>query len=542
MKKIIYLNSIYIFIFLSNSSLLSAQLTVPFKVRYQSYVKGDMTVIANNIVNRRDYNNGPEIPYYNHTSSANLNDEFNMEYVDIDDDDETFSSSSAELFLDNQHPKKILYAGLYWAATYKYTSGIEKKEGKFEAVDATRENFNTIKIKFPNQEKYSDLTGQIIYDGFANKELKEFSPYVVYADITSYLTDLTSVAGVYTVANIRATQGTINGGVAAGWTLFIVYEDQSMTAKYISTYDGFASISNNSTDITFDGFQSLPKGNVKAKLACASLEGDTNLIGDQLLFKSSENKDFTPLYNAVRRADNFFDSSITIENKNFANRFPDSKNTLGFDTCLMTIPNPNNSIINNNCTESTLRLNSNGDRYFMFFSAFGIEVANPDGTYEIATENSIVSTIHNKNKSNIVLNTEVKFVPANNLLISDSQKNGTTLSFENKENMLSNKTKQKIEIQVLNINNQPKGYYLVANIFSIKTNALVFENFLISKGFNAKSFMNPMTKYTYVYLEKLDSEQDAVALYLSQINDTYKDKIWILSLNNNSLTLTDNDN
>ncbi|MBC7524473.1 MAG: hypothetical protein H7239_08560 [Flavobacterium sp.] len=542
MKTNLHLKSFAILLFVANNIVCFAQLAVPFKIRYQSFVKGNMTVIANNIVNRKDYNNGTQIPYYNHTNSALLNDEFNMEYIDIDDDDETFSSSSAELFLDNQHPKKILYAGLYWAATYKYTSGIERKEGKFEPTDATRENFKEIKIKFPNQEKYTDITGQIIFDGLNNKELKEFSPYVVYADVTNYLNNFSTVTGVYTVANIKATQGTISGGVAGGWTLFIVYQDDSLSSKYITSFDGFAGASNNATDVTFSGFQALPEGNVKAKIACASLEGDSNLIGDQLLFKSSENKNFTPLTNSIRKADNFFDSSITIENKNFPNRFPDSKNTLGYDTCLMTIPNPNNTIISNNNKESTLRISSNGDRYFMFFSAFEIEVANPDGTYEITTEKPIASNTLSHKSTNTILNTDIKFVPANSLLIADSQKNIATLTYENKEQQLASKSKQKIEIQVLNTNSQPKGYYLVANVFLDKNNALIFENLLISKGFNAKSFLNPMTKYTYVYLDKLDSEQDAVALYLSQLNDTYKEKIWILSVNKNTLTLTDNDN
>ena len=62
------------------------QLPVPFKVRYQSYVKGDMTVIANNTVNRKDFGNNPNIPYMNATKTAKLNDEFEMFYIDVDSD------------------------------------------------------------------------------------------------------------------------------------------------------------------------------------------------------------------------------------------------------------------------------------------------------------------------------------------------------------------------------------------------------------------------------------------------------------------------
>lgn len=72
-----------------------------------------MTVIANNIVNRIDYDNSPNDPYYNHTNYAKLNDEFTMKYIDIDDDETTFSSNNAELYFENPSQKKILYAGLY---------------------------------------------------------------------------------------------------------------------------------------------------------------------------------------------------------------------------------------------------------------------------------------------------------------------------------------------------------------------------------------------------------------------------------------------
>src|SRR6478672_13235846 len=120
----------------------SSQLNVPFKMRYQSFVKGDMMVIANNITNRVQYNTGSEIPYYNHTNRALLNDEFTMDYIDIDNDESTFSSSSAELFFNEDSNKKILYAGLYWSATYKYNSGYQKNETRFVAEDGSREAFN----------------------------------------------------------------------------------------------------------------------------------------------------------------------------------------------------------------------------------------------------------------------------------------------------------------------------------------------------------------------------------------------------------------
>ena len=85
-------------------------------------------MIANNIVNRVDYNNDSNSPHDSRAYQGELNDEFMMLYTDIDNDKSTFSSSSADLYLNNPLNKKIVYAGLYWSATYLYNSGISKKK------------------------------------------------------------------------------------------------------------------------------------------------------------------------------------------------------------------------------------------------------------------------------------------------------------------------------------------------------------------------------------------------------------------------------
>jgi hypothetical protein len=526
-----------------------AQLSVPFKMRYQGFVKGDMSVIANNNTNRIDYNNAANIPYYNHTSSAKLNDEFEIQYIDIDEDESTFSSSSAELVFDNNTTKKIVYAGLYWSATYKYNSGYQKKIGKFVSDDEIRSFFNTIKIKLPNAENYTSITGQTIYDGINDKELKDFAPYVVYADVTSLIQELNNPAGVYTVANIRATQGQLSGGVASGWTLFLVYEDDQMSEKFITSYDGFAGVADKLTDISFTGFQTPSQGIVKAKIACAALEGDNNMIGDQLMFNATANvKDYLALTNPIRKASNFFNSSITVENKYFTNRFPDSKNTLGYDTCLMTIPNPNNTIIGNNVKEASLRLKSAGDRYFMFFTAFNVEVTVPK-TNPVVQNNQLIKATSgaSKNKTNSS-NALVKELPAGIEMVADASKTYSSSSSKNlalKKQVLSADKKikysEQVEIRTLSVSNQESGYYIVANVFSNPENAKNFIAFLDLKGIKAFYFVNKVNNYRYVYLAKTTDEDEAIALYLNKLDNTYEDRIWILSVNNINKAITSYD-
>jgi hypothetical protein len=377
-----------------------AQLAAPFKIRHQGYVTGDMTMIANNIVNRVDYNNDANSPHDNRAYQGELNDEYMMLYTDIDNDKSTFSSSSADLYLNNPLNKKIVYAGLYWSATYLYNSGVSKGVDKYKAVDAKREPFSPIKIKLPNQKEYTTLGGELIFDGVNEPKFKESAPYAMYADITQMVKNLKDPTGTYTVANIKATQGKLSGGVAAGWSMFFVYEDVDMPGKFITTYDGFAGVTDKPTEINFSGFQTLPMGEVKARIACAALEGDLNLKGDQIQFKAAENNEFTQLQSPLRDRANIFNSSITIDDKFFDARVPASKNTLGYDSFIMNINNFDNSVLGNNTTDATVKLKTTGDRYFVFFNAFDVEVVKPKDL--VKNEEPIVI------KTEIIAPTEIK--------------------------------------------------------------------------------------------------------------------------------------
>jgi gliding motility-associated-like protein len=360
--------------------IVQAQVAVPFTVRYEENLKGDMTLISNNIVNRQSTTGGPNVPYNLLGAASEFNDNLNMQYIDVDTDASTFSSSSATLGLPASGCSKIVYAGLYWSATYRFNNGYSTSPGDGDNIRTN--DFNQVRIKLPGSTTYQNVTGQLIFDGFTNPAFIANSPYACYADITSLVNGLANPEGEYTVANIRATQGFLNGGgVSGGWTIFFVYENPTMTGKLITAYDGFAGVraTIGQTDINFTGFNSLPAPfPVRAKLASAALEGDNRITGDQLLFKAASNATFTPLSNTLNVANNFFNSRLTLNNLDFTTRVPNSLNTLGYDGDLITIANPLNSIIPNNETAATLRITSTQDTYFMFFNAFNIEIIEPD--------------------------------------------------------------------------------------------------------------------------------------------------------------------
>lgn len=424
-------------------------MAVPFKERYKANIKGDMTIIANSILNRIDKKNSPNDPYNDQSIDAITNDEIDMEYIDIDTDKQTFSSSSAALFQKNEASKKIVYAGLYWSATYKYESGYKKGQDNFVAFDKTRDPFEEVLVKFPDQKEYETIKGEIIFDGLKHREFKDAAPYAVYADITEQVKALKNPFGFYTVANIRATQGTLIGGSAAGWTMIFVYEDAAMSEKFIVSHDGFAGASSESVNVVFKGFQTQPEGNIQVKLAGAALEGDFKVDGDLFMFGSSKNKDFTNVKTVTRKYSNFFDSSITIEDEHFKYRIPDSKNTLGYDSFLTTLSNYNNRFIGNNADEATVRFKSSGDVFYLFFSAMAIEtkpsVEIKEDNAKLVYEDNKFKVIDKNTNEEIVQNQTAEDSLANSLAI----KTIAASTQESKENSkpISNQTEKIAEVK-----------------------------------------------------------------------------------------------
>ncbi|MBT8209684.1 MAG: hypothetical protein KJP14_04075, partial [Eudoraea sp.] len=86
-----------------------------FDIRYQNNIKGDLTFIANNIVNRDGGtgNTEPNDPYNATGNSSTYNDWLNQQYIDVDSDPTTFSSSTATLNFPQANCNLIRYAGLY---------------------------------------------------------------------------------------------------------------------------------------------------------------------------------------------------------------------------------------------------------------------------------------------------------------------------------------------------------------------------------------------------------------------------------------------
>lgn len=378
----------------------SAQLVKAFTPRLAGgniKLKGDVVFVGNSIINKTstDPTYGPGdvvtnqalllsealIPY---NGTANNNNQ-NFDYIDVDGDLSTFNSSSADLNISSSC-KKIVYAGLYWTATYQWDR--RKDVGGVRTIILPRKTtWNEIDFKLPGgvyqhfvADNLPDLPGQeddIIVDNNFTPE-PYAKPYVCYRNITSLVQGLADANGTYTVANQLAERGRTDVGSSAGWSIVIIYEDPVLPSKYISVFDGYSFINAGGTpqDFNINGFKTLPPPfPVKARIGVSGLEGDGSFFNDNVFFKANSFVGpFSAITNTLNPLNNFFNGSITNNNVNITNRNPNSSNTLGIDLDIVTVPA---GIVPNNETGAVVKLETGGDSYGVYLTTFDVEIIEP---------------------------------------------------------------------------------------------------------------------------------------------------------------------
>ncbi|MBQ0735353.1 T9SS type B sorting domain-containing protein [Aquimarina celericrescens] len=388
--------------------------TVPGSVQR---IRGELKMIANAIVGPNDrleneFGNDQNYTPNDDYNGPETNNRKTFGYIDIDGDPSTFSSSSADLTVSDANCAEVVYAGLYWAASYyvdRTNSTGSQSTGSYPRYrnlpfPDNRPDFRTLKFKPAWSASYIDILPsrtEVLYDGYRNTATNPSDiairdiPYACYADVTDIFNSkpaAASVDGTYTIADMRASTGTAgrnSAGISGGWVLVVIYEDPALSSKFISTNKGFLEVSaDNSAQsnktFTYTGFQTLPPPlDVRARYGLATLEGDFDLRGDQLLLRRPNNAEYALRTTPANPFNNFFDSSISVDG-NYVDRperIPASRNTLGFDSDIFDIPNQTNGqnwLIGNDQTEVNFRVTTSSDRFRIFMNSFQVEIIEPE--------------------------------------------------------------------------------------------------------------------------------------------------------------------
>ncbi|MDQ1703249.1 MAG: large repetitive protein, partial [Frankiaceae bacterium] len=306
-----------------------------YSQRYVSSQKGSVINLGNTLETCTGA--GPSCSDAQAGTGTKNNNDFTMDYVDIDGDASTFSSSSAQLAL--PPGATVTFAGLYWSA--------DTSAAGDGAAAPNAGNKQIVKLKPPGAGSYATVTGTTDTDSL------QASRYIGFADITSQVA--ASGAGSYTVADVQAGTGTNR---FAGWSMVVAITDPAVpTVHRIQIFDGLQALDGNtrsSTDIVLNNLNTPPSGTVAARLGMVTFEGDRGLSGETATLAG------TAITDALNPPDDFFNSTITSGGAYVTTKNPDYINQMGIDIDDFD----ETGVIGNSVTSATVHLTSTGD-FFM---------------------------------------------------------------------------------------------------------------------------------------------------------------------------------
>ena len=107
---------------------------------------------------------------------------------------------------------------------------------------------------------------------------------------------------------------------------------------------------------------------------------------------------------------------------------------------------------------------------------------------------------------------------------SNTSTSATTSTVADRSNVKSRKFK--------NLEGVKDGYYVVANVYKGGQYMDKFMNKLNGEGFSSDYIANPDNGLKYVYLQRYDTWDEAVAAHNSSMNGTYDGALWIMDVDN----------
>ncbi|MEU1037163.1 DUF3344 domain-containing protein [Streptomyces sp. NPDC005551] len=292
--------------------------SLAFTQRYHALQHGGIVRAANSSITCRTAPaRGPKSGRTSRASSctaaragkAAANNDFDMFYIDVDKDRNTYNSSRGEVRL----PKgaRVTYARLYWGGNLRVG---EQKPPKDNARVLVAEPGGAYKAV-----RADTVVGHRVARGA--------DAFQASADVTGLVR--ASGSGLYTVAQVNVAMGRSAAGAWGGWTLMVAYERESEPLRHLAMWDGFAPLGPGADQVI--GVRGLPLGRgARGRAGLVAYNGDAGRDGDSLMV--STGRGATALSNAANPADDVLNSTISEPGPAAAKRTPAYRNTLGYDS------------------------------------------------------------------------------------------------------------------------------------------------------------------------------------------------------------------
>ncbi|MEU1280162.1 DUF3344 domain-containing protein [Streptomyces sp. NPDC005805] len=282
---------------------------IPFVQRYHAVHHGGVTRIANSAITcRTPLAEGAAACPALERGAAGANSDYEMFYVDLDDDPNTYNSTRAELAL--PAGSTVRYARLYWGGNLRVGEQKPPKDN------------GRVLIAEPGG-RYKEVLADT---RIAHRDADGRDAYQASADITPLVRD--SRSGYWTVSQLNVARGHSKAGAWGGWTMVVAYENDREPLRDIALWDGFETVGE-AREVTLTGLRAAPGATGRAGLV--AYDGDRGATGESATVRAGNGPAHRLTDAANSRAD-LMNSTITDLGRPNSARKPAHRNTLGYDS------------------------------------------------------------------------------------------------------------------------------------------------------------------------------------------------------------------
>jgi hypothetical protein len=244
-----------------------------------------------------------------------VNNDFDMFYIDVDRDPNTYNSSRGEVRL--PPGSRVSYARLYWGGNLRVGEQKPPKDN------------GRVLIAEPGGEYKAVLADSVV----GHRVARGADAFQASADVTELVRS--SGSGLYTVAQVNVAMGRSAAGAWGGWTLMVAYENAAEPLRHLAMWDGFDTLARGGEQRIGSTAMALPE-RARGTVGLVAYDGDRGSRGDSLTVSTGRGP-AVALGDAANPRDDVLNSTISEPGALAAGRTPAYSNTLGYDSDVLEL-------------------------------------------------------------------------------------------------------------------------------------------------------------------------------------------------------------